>query len=93
MLEVDGILLLGPFYCLPFRISEAILKPRFVQHGLPLLTYDSDGYVVAAPFLRQVEVHIQQALQHTGRRRGHTAGRGRRPRTNALPINRTWPFA
>ena len=36
MLEVDGVLLLGPFNCLPFRISEAILKPLCVQHGLPI---------------------------------------------------------
>jgi hypothetical protein len=69
MLEVDGVLLLGPFNSMPFRISEAILKPRCVQHGLPILTYDSDGYAVAASFLRQVEVHIQQVLEHAGRRR------------------------
>ena len=39
----DGIILIGPFNCLPFRISEAILKPLSIQHGMPLLTYETDG--------------------------------------------------
>jgi hypothetical protein len=69
MLEVDGVLLLGPFNYLPFRISEAILKPLCAQHGMPILIYDSDGYAVAASFLRQVEVHLQQVLEHAGRLR------------------------
>lgn len=60
----DGIILIGPFNCLPYRISEAILKPHCIHHGMPILTYESDGYAVAPSFLRQVEVHIQQVLQH-----------------------------
>jgi predicted nucleotide-binding protein (sugar kinase/HSP70/actin superfamily) len=59
----DGIILIGPFNCLPYRISEAILKPHCIQRGMPILTYESDGYAVAPSFLRQVEVHIQQVLQ------------------------------
>ena len=58
----DGIILIGPFNCLPYRISEAILKPLSIQRGMPILTYESDGYAVAPSFLRQVEVHIQQVL-------------------------------
>jgi predicted CoA-substrate-specific enzyme activase len=58
----DGIILLGPFNCLPYRISEAILKPLSIQRGMPILTFESDGYAVAPSFLRQVEVHIQQVL-------------------------------
>jgi predicted nucleotide-binding protein (sugar kinase/HSP70/actin superfamily) len=65
----DGVLLLGPFNCLPFRISEALLKPLCVQRGMPILTYESDGYAVSASFLRQVEVHIQQVLEHAARGR------------------------
>jgi predicted CoA-substrate-specific enzyme activase len=60
----DGIVVIGPFNCLPYRISEAILKPHCIQVGMPILTYESDGYAVAPSFLRQVEVHIQQVLQH-----------------------------
>lgn len=60
----DGIILIGPFNCLPLRISEAILKPLSIQRSMPILTYESDGYAVSPSFLRQVEVHIQQVLDH-----------------------------
>ena len=65
----DGIILIGPFNCLPYRISEAILKPHCIRQGMPLLTYESDGYTVAPSFLRQVEVHLQQVLQRAGAKR------------------------
>jgi predicted nucleotide-binding protein (sugar kinase/HSP70/actin superfamily) len=58
----DGIILMGPFNCLAFRISEAILKPLSYQRGMPIITYESDGYAVSPAFLRQVDVHIQQVL-------------------------------
>ncbi|MEK6804931.1 MAG: acyl-CoA dehydratase activase [Nitrospirota bacterium] len=63
----DGLILIGPFNCLPFRISEAILKPLSIRQGMPILTYESDGYAVAPSVLRQVEVHIQQVLAHAAR--------------------------
>jgi hypothetical protein len=44
----DGLILIGPFNCLPFRISEAILKPLSNRQGMPILTYESDGYAVAS---------------------------------------------
>lgn len=64
----DGTLLIGPFNCLPYRIAEAILRPLSTKHGMPMLTYESDGYAVAPAFLRQVDVHIQQVLDHAARR-------------------------
>ena len=63
----DGIILIGPFNCLPFRISEAILKPLSIQQGMPLLTYETDACTVAPAVLRQVDVHIQQVLEHSAR--------------------------
>jgi hypothetical protein len=63
----DGIILIGPFNCLPYRISEAILKPLCIQRGMPLLTYESDGYAVSPSVLRQVDVHIRQILEHAAR--------------------------
>ena len=63
----DGIILIGPFNCLPFRVSEAILKPLSIQQGIPLLTYETDPCAVAPAVLRQVDVHIQQVLQHAAR--------------------------
>ena len=64
----DGIMVIGPFNCLPFRISEAILKPLSLQRGMPVLTYESDGYAVSPSVLRQVDVHIQQVLEHAAAR-------------------------
>jgi len=69
----DGIFLIGPFNCLPYRISEAILKPLTLQADMPLLTYESDGYAVSPSFLRQVEVHIEQVLERSGQRHLKTA--------------------
>lgn len=63
----DGMLIIGPFNCLPYRISEAILKPLSLQQGMPILTYESDGYAVSPSVLRQVDVHIQQVLDHAAR--------------------------
>jgi predicted CoA-substrate-specific enzyme activase len=63
----DGIILIGPFNCLPFRISEAILKPLSLEKGMPLLTYETDACAVAPAVLRQVEVHIQQVLERFSR--------------------------
>jgi len=62
-----GIILIGPFNCLPFRISEAILKPLSIQQGMPLLTYETDACAVAPAVLRQGDVHIQQVLEHSAR--------------------------
>lgn len=47
---------------LPFRVSEAILKPYSLERGIPILTYESDGFSAHPAFLRQVDVHIQQVL-------------------------------
>lgn len=65
----DGIIVIGPFNCLPFRISEAILRPLSLQRGMPILTYESDGYAVSPSVLRQVDVHVQQVLDHSARKR------------------------
>ena len=76
----DGIILIGPFNCLPFRISEAVLKPLSLQQGMPLLTYETDGYPVAPAVIRQIDVHIQQVLDHYARtRESATRSNGRPP--------------
>jgi predicted nucleotide-binding protein (sugar kinase/HSP70/actin superfamily) len=76
-----GVVLIGPFNCLPFRISEAILKPLCERRGIPLLSYESDGYAVAPSFLRQVDVHIQQVLDRWNRGREAPGPRPRLRRT------------
>ena len=57
-----GMIVIGPFNCLPLRISEAILKPLSLHDGIPTLTYESDGFSVSPALLRQMDVHIQQVL-------------------------------
>jgi predicted CoA-substrate-specific enzyme activase len=83
----DGIFLIGPFNCLPYRISEAILKPLSIQTDMPLLAYESDGYAVSPSFLRQVEVHIEQVLQRAGQRR--LKARPNHPRIWFKPMSTT----
>jgi len=65
----EGLIVIGPFNCLPYRISEAVLKPLSIQQGMPILTYESDGYAVGPSFITQVEVHIQQILDRAAQRR------------------------
>jgi len=73
----DGIMLIGPFNCLPYRISEAILKPQCILRQMPIISYESDGYAVSPSFLKQVEVHIQQVLEHAQRNRERKDSAGR----------------
>ncbi len=84
----DGIFLIGPFNCLPYRISEAILKPLSLQRGMPMLTYESDGYAVAPSFLRQVEVHIQQVLARASGSRPEPAATGSLPQRIKAAVDR-----
>jgi hypothetical protein len=34
---------------------------------MPILAYESDGYPVTPSFLRQVDVHLQQVLEHAAK--------------------------
>ena len=74
----DGLIVIGPFNCLPCRISEALLKPLSLQQDMPMLAYESDGYAVAPSFVRQAEVHIQQVLHRAAQNRARppAAARG-----------------
>jgi len=74
----DGLIVIGPFNCLPFRISEAILKPLCIRNNMPILTYESDGYPVSPAVLRQVDVHIQQVLERAAKNRAEPLNLGER---------------
>ncbi len=39
------------------------------QQGMPLLSYETDACAVAPAVLREVDVHIQQVLEHSARTR------------------------
>ena len=62
--DYDGVFILGPFACLPFRISEGILKPLFLENDFAFLSYETDARAVPPAFLRLVDVHIQQILRN-----------------------------
>ncbi|MCY3414634.1 MAG: hypothetical protein INQ03_23495 [Candidatus Heimdallarchaeota archaeon] len=62
--DYQGILVLGPFSCLPFRISEAILKPLSLENNFPFLSFETDGRAIPPSFLRLVDVHIQQIIRN-----------------------------
>jgi predicted nucleotide-binding protein (sugar kinase/HSP70/actin superfamily) len=64
--DYDGVMVLGPFACLPFRISEGILKPLFLENDFAFISYETDGRAVPPAFLRLVDVHIQQILRNYG---------------------------
>jgi hypothetical protein len=36
---------------------------------MPILTYESDGYAISPSVLRQVDVHVQQVIEHAARNR------------------------
>lgn len=74
-----------------FCLYCSALGTRKGERVRPIPTYESDGYAVAASFPRQAEVHVQQVLEHAGRRRD--AQPAADPRKNALSTNRTWRYA
>jgi hypothetical protein len=41
-----------------------------LRRGSPILTDEIDGYAVSPSSLRQVDVHIQQVLEHASKTRG-----------------------
>jgi predicted nucleotide-binding protein (sugar kinase/HSP70/actin superfamily) len=60
--EYDGIIVMGPLSCLPFKIAASILKPLCMKTDTPLLIFETDGISTPKTFLRSVQVHIRQVL-------------------------------
>ncbi|MCG3217781.1 MAG: hypothetical protein KAR35_02185, partial [Candidatus Heimdallarchaeota archaeon] len=58
--DIDGIILVGPQNCLPHRISQAILKPIYMEKKIPLLVYDVDISGLSQSMIRLIEANIQQ---------------------------------
>ena len=58
--DIDGIILIGPQNCLPHRISQAILKPIYMEKKIPLLIYDVDISGLSQSMIRLIEANIQQ---------------------------------
>lgn len=58
-----GVIVIGPFNCMAFRVSEGILKPMTKKLGTPFLFYEADCSPIPSTLLRQIQVHIHQATR------------------------------
>ncbi|MBN2155357.1 MAG: hypothetical protein JW776_04895 [Candidatus Lokiarchaeota archaeon] len=58
----DSLILIGPQFCLPYRISQAILKPIYLDNQIPFLVYDAEvtGATMSPNMRRLVLANIQQ---------------------------------
>ncbi|MCX7591858.1 MAG: acyl-CoA dehydratase activase-related protein, partial [Kiritimatiellae bacterium] len=52
-----GLILIGPFNCMPTGVAEAILKPYLRRRGIPFLTFQTDGGPIPSNLRAQMEVH------------------------------------
>jgi predicted nucleotide-binding protein (sugar kinase/HSP70/actin superfamily) len=57
-----GVIAIGPFGCMPNRLSEAILS-REMGTGLPFLAVESDGNLFPQVITAKLEVFVLQALR------------------------------
>ncbi len=63
--QYDGLVLVGPYNCLPYKISQAILKPIYIENNKPLLVFDSDITPPSPNVLRLADAVIQKIVtQH-----------------------------
>ncbi len=56
----DSLILTGPFNCLPYKISQAILKPIYMEQNMPLLVFDVDISAITPNTKRLIQVNIEQ---------------------------------
>jgi len=56
----DSLILTGPFNCLPYKISQAILKPIYLEHNMPFLVYDVDMSALTPNMKRLIHANIEQ---------------------------------
>jgi len=58
--EFNGLILIGPQYCLPYRISQAILKPIFIENKYPFLVFDAEITAMSPNMKRLISANIEQ---------------------------------
>ena len=58
--EFNGIILIGPQYCLPYRISQAILQPIFIENKYPFLVFDAEITAMSPNMKRLISANIEQ---------------------------------
>ncbi|UJG40122.1 MAG: acyl-CoA dehydratase activase [Candidatus Heimdallarchaeum aukensis] len=56
----DSLILTGPMNCLPYKVSQAILKPIFLENRVPFLVFDVDISSMSTNMKRLVHANIEQ---------------------------------
>ena len=56
----DSLILTGPFNCLPYKISQAILKPIYLEKNMPFLVFDVDITAMTPNLKRLIHANIEQ---------------------------------
>jgi len=56
----DSLILTGPFNCLPYKISQAILKPIYLENNMPFLVFDVDMSAITPNMKRLIHANIEQ---------------------------------
>lgn len=60
----DSLILIGPQYCLPYRVSQAILKPLFMEENFPIMVFDAEISPMTPNMKRLVQTNIEQILRN-----------------------------
>jgi len=58
--DFDSLILTGPINCLPYKVSQAILKPIYLEHGVPFLVFDVDTSAITPNMKRLINANIEQ---------------------------------
>ncbi|MHA1555316.1 MAG: acyl-CoA dehydratase activase [Candidatus Heimdallarchaeota archaeon] len=56
----DSLILTGPFNCLPYKVSQAILKPIYYKNNTPFLVFDVDISAITPNMKRLIHANIEQ---------------------------------
>ncbi|NPD88896.1 MAG: hypothetical protein HGN29_09225 [Asgard group archaeon] len=56
----DSLILTGPMNCLPYKISQAILKPIYLENNMPFLVFDVDISAITPNMRRLIHANIEQ---------------------------------
>ena len=56
----DGLVLTGPQYCLPYKIAQGILKPRYLEQQHPLMVFDAEISAMSPNMKRLIIANIEQ---------------------------------
>jgi predicted nucleotide-binding protein (sugar kinase/HSP70/actin superfamily) len=68
-----GVVLVGPFNCMPSGVAESILKPHLRRKGIPFLMFQTDGNPIPSNLWSQMEVHAHRVSHVAETRQGrHT---------------------